>query len=57
MLAAVEGTRSYGAGLTRVLTGAGIEVAEVKPPRSRSRSARGKSDEIDAQAAVHTVMA
>lgn len=57
VLAAVEGTRSYGAGLVRVLDAAGVEVAEVKPPRRKSRSARGKSDEIDAQAAVHTVMA
>lgn len=29
----------------------------MKPPRRKSRSARGKSDEIDAAAAVHTVMA
>lgn len=57
VLAAVEGTRSYGAGLARVLDAAGIEVAEVKPPRRKSRSARGKSDEIDAAAAVETVMA
>lgn len=57
VLAAVEGTRSYGAGLARVLDAAGIEVAEVKPPRRKSRSARGKSDEIDAAAAVQTVMA
>lgn len=56
VLAAVEGTRSYGAELTRVLSGAGIEVVEVKPPRRRSRSAKGKSDEIDAQAAVQAVM-
>lgn len=57
VLAAVEGTRSYGAGLARVLEASGIEVSEVKPPRRKSRSARGKSDEIDAAAAVQAVMA
>jgi len=32
VLAAIEGTSSYGAGLTRALKTAGIPVAEVKPP-------------------------
>lgn len=56
VLAAVEGTRSYGAGLVRVLGAAGIETVEVKSPARKSRSAWGKSDEIDAAAAVHTVL-
>ena len=35
VLAAVEGTSSYGAGLTRALKTAGIPVAEVKPPAGK----------------------
>ena len=39
VLAAIEGTSSYGAGLTRALKTAGIPVAEVRPPRREARAA------------------
>ena len=40
----VEGTGSYGAGLTRHLAEAGIEVLEVDRPDRTDRRRRGKSD-------------
>ena len=48
----VEGTGSYGAGLTRVLTGAGIPVVEVDRPDRSARRSQGKSDPLDAYAAA-----
>ena len=57
VLAAVEGTSSYGAGLTRALTNAGIAVTEVKPPKRQTRAGVGKSDPIDAVAAARHVLA
>lgn len=54
-LAAVEGTSSYGASLTRLLEDAGVEVAEAKPPRRATRRQAGKSDPIDAAAAARSV--
>lgn len=57
ILAAVEGTGSYGATLTRKLVTAGIDVREVKPPRRDERRGRGKSDEYDAVAAARTAIA
>jgi transposase len=48
---AVEGTRSYGAGLTRAVRTAGLPVIEVEQPRRADRR-RGKSDPIDAHAAA-----
>ena len=47
----VEGTGSYGAGLTRYLTGIGIEVVEVNRPNRQLRRRLGKTDTTDAQAA------
>jgi transposase len=44
----VEGTGSYGAGLTRFLLDRGINVVEVDRPDRRTRRQRGKSDPIDA---------
>ena len=44
----VEGTGSYGAGLTRLLLGEGIEVVEVDRPNRQVRRRRGKSDPQDA---------
>ena len=41
----VEGTGSYGAGLTRYLTGIGIEVVEVNRPNRQLRRRLGKTDE------------
>jgi transposase len=52
VVVAVEGTRSYGAGLTRALTGAGLTVIECEQPSRTERRGRGKSDSIDAHLAV-----
>jgi transposase len=49
---AVEGTRSYGIGLTRALTAAGLQVIECEQPARKDRRGRGKSDAIDAHLAV-----
>ena len=55
--AGVEGTGSYGSGLTRYLETRGIAVIEVnRPDRSRRRS-RGKNDPTDAESAARTVLA
>jgi transposase len=48
----VEGTGSYGAGICRWLTAAGIEVVEVNRPDRSQRRRRGKSDILDAAAAA-----
>src|SRR5215208_2263335 len=45
--AGVEGTGSFGAGLTRFLRAEGIEVFEVIRPRRRDQYRSGKSDPID----------
>jgi transposase len=52
----VEGTGSYGLGLTRFLTGDGIEVIEVNRPNRQLRRRRGKSDTVDAEAAARAVL-
>jgi transposase len=56
-IAAVEGTSSYGAGLTRVLQAAGIEVAEVSRPDRAARRRQGKSDPLDAYTAARAAVA
>ena len=49
----VEGTGSYGAGLARYLTTAGVEVVEVNRPNRQLRRQRGgKTDSVDAEAAA-----
>jgi transposase len=48
----VEGTGSYGAGLSRHLNGQGVEVVEVIRPNRQARRRRGKSDAADAVAAA-----
>ena len=49
----VEGTGSYGDGLARYLTTAGVEVVEVnRPNRQLRRQKGGKSDSVDAEAAA-----
>jgi transposase len=53
---AVEGTASYGAGLTRSLRGRGFAVVEVSRPDRRTRHSQGKSDPIDAEAAARAVL-
>lgn len=53
----VEGTGSYGAGLTRYLLDQHVAVVEVDRPDRRTRRQRGKSDPIDAEAAARAVLA
>ena len=55
--AGVEGTSSYGAGLARYLSAAGVAVAEVERPKRRHLRRNGKSDPLDAEAAARTVLA
>jgi transposase len=52
VVAAVEGTRSYGIGVTRALTDAGLLVLEAEQPARKDRRGRGKSDPIDAHLAA-----
>ena len=52
----VEGTGSYGAGLARYLTEAGVEVIEVNRPNRQLRRRLGKTDATDAQAAARSVL-
>ncbi|HLS00529.1 MAG TPA: transposase, partial [Beutenbergiaceae bacterium] len=52
----VEGTNSYGAGLTRALISAGFTVREVLRPTRRVRRMDGKSDPVDAIAAARTIL-
>lgn len=51
----IEGTSSYGAGLTGVLREAGLSVVEVDRPDRSARRRRGKSDPVDAHAAAVAV--
>lgn len=55
-LVGVEGTGSYGKGLTRHLLEAGIEVVEVCRPDRTDRRRRGKSDTIDAENAARAAL-
>jgi transposase len=48
----IEGTGSYGAGLTRHLLAEGVAVVEVDRPNRQNRRRRGKSDTIDAISAA-----
>ncbi len=52
----VEGTASYGAGFTRALTAAGIEVVEVTRAVKSTRRLKGKSDPLDAYSAARTAL-
>ena len=54
---AVEGTGSYGAGLTTALTAAGERVVEVERPGRPKRRPAGKSDPIDAVRAAREILA
>jgi len=44
----IEGSRSYGVGLSRALSAAGLQVLESEQPKRSSRRGKGKSDAIDA---------
>jgi transposase len=53
----IEGTNSYGAGLTRFLVALGYAVFETTRPDRATRRNKGKSDPIDAEAAARAVLA
>jgi transposase len=55
LLIGLEGTRSYGIGLSRAVQAAGLPVVEVERPR-RAERRRGKSDPIDAHLAALQVL-
>ncbi|MCT7294273.1 IS110 family transposase [Rhodococcus sp. PAE-6] len=55
-LVGIEGTSSYGAGLSRYLRTHNVEIREIIRPR-RSQRRRGKSDPIDAYAAAQQTLA
>lgn len=57
LLAAVEGTGAYGAGLARFLRGAGVDLLEIDRPDRKARRFAGKSDPIDAEAAARAGLA
>ena len=53
----IEGTGSYGAGISRFLTGRGYSVIEVNRPDRSTRYRKGKSDPTDAEMAARAVLA
>jgi transposase len=53
----VEGTGTFGAGLTRFVRAYGLQVVEVARPDRSTRRRHGKSDPIDAQAAARATLA
>ena len=55
--AGVEGTSSYGAGLTQALQANDIHVVEVNRPDRSARRRQGKSDPLDAYSAARAVLA
>jgi transposase len=52
----VEGTGSYGAGLTRHLMAAGVTVVEVDRSNRQDRYRSGKSDPLDAESAARAAL-
>ena len=55
-LVGVEGTGSYGVGLSRYLAQAGVPVVEVDRPNRQVRHRQGKSDPVDAVAAARAAL-
>ncbi|MGI4807435.1 MAG: IS110 family transposase [Janthinobacterium lividum] len=53
----IEGTGSYGAGLSRFLRERGHNVVEVNRPNRQLRHQKGKSDAVDAESAARAVLA
>jgi transposase len=53
----IEGTGSYGAGLTRFLREKGHILVEVNRPNRQLRYQKGKSDTVDAENAARAVLA
>jgi transposase len=56
VLVGVEGTGSYGVGLSRYLARAGVPVVEVDRPNRQMRHRQGKSDPVDAVAAARAAL-
>ena len=56
VLLAIEGTSSYGETLTKYLGDRGMDICEVKPPKTKARSGIGKTDHIDAEMAARGVL-
>lgn len=56
VLFAIEGTSSYGETFAQYLMNEGMEVCEVKPPKTKSRGSTGKSDQIDAEMAARSIL-
>ncbi|MEU4565018.1 IS110 family transposase [Actinoplanes sp. NPDC023936] len=54
--AGVEGSGSYGAGISQTLQAAGVTVYDVNRPDRATRRRTGKNDTIDAIAAAHAVI-
>jgi len=52
VVSSVEGSRSYGVGLARALSAAGVRVIECEQPSRARRRGKRKSDAIDAHLAV-----
>ena len=52
----IEGTGSYGAGISERFAAAEIEVVEINRPNRQMRRLRGKSDEVDAVAAARAAL-
>ena len=57
LIAGIEGTGAYGAGLARHLRDAGIELREIDRPDRKTRRFAGKSDPLDAEAAARAALA
>lgn len=55
-LVGIEGTGSYGAGLSRYLEAAGVGVVEVDRPNRQERRRQGKSDPLDAISAARAAL-
>jgi transposase len=53
----VEGTGSWGAGLSRHLRARGLNVIEVNRTNRQTRRRKGKTDTVDAEAAARAVLA
>jgi transposase len=52
----IEGTGSWGAGVSRFLRARGLNVIEVNRPNRQTRRRKGKSDTIDAEMAARAVL-
>lgn len=53
----IEGTSSYGVGVTAAVTQAGIQVVEVNRTRPAERRKQGRTDRLDAYRAARSVLA